>query len=215
MGQPSQLRITFDPARLSPEWPNEAERLEEWRCVVEHYLPRLRDFFTALTGDRDESDEIVSHVLRRALLKLHEIGDSAAAWSWLCRTGRNYFTDLRRRERTQSHLHASYEVSLTATERTYVAADLVERIGETGGDEGKGELDEEDFVSRRIPIDRATYQARLAALSLEDRRLLELIELEGKSHAEAAQILGLSSAAASRKRHSRARHFVREGTRAP
>jgi DNA-directed RNA polymerase specialized sigma24 family protein len=82
--------------------------------------------------------------------------------------------------------------------------DLVARVA----DDGLG-------LGGRIPVDRAEWEARLAALSADDRRLLELVEVEGKSHAEAALVLGLASPAASRKRHSRARHFLRTGTRGP
>ena len=63
----------------------------------------------------------------------------------------------------------------------------------------------------RIPVDRTTFGSQLAALSDIDRRLLQLVEIEGRSHADAAAALGLPSAAASCKRYSRACHFVRVG----
>jgi len=215
-------RFTFDLDRIAPDWPDEDQRLAEWARLLGHYLPRLRDYFATRVSDRDILDEVVGHVLRRALLKLHEIGDAAATWNWMCRTGRNYVMDLARRQRAQARRQAAYSAHLHIMGEDVVPADLVHRLADrrTDGNEGSSNarlLDEDDDnrLGGRIPIDRATYEARLGELSPTDRRLLELIEVEGCSHAEAAKILGLSSAAASRKRHSRACYFVREGVRAP
>jgi len=213
-------RFTYDLARIAPDWPNEKERMAEWEAVLSHYLPRLREYFAARVGDPDTVDDVVSHVVRRALLKLHEIGSSAATWNWMCRTGRNHLADLARRERVQAKRRAAYEAHLEAEGEDTVPCDLVERVVErhdikrTSGVSDTGVDEDERSLGGRIAIDRSTFEARLAALSPEDRRLLELIEIEGRSHAEAAALLGLASAAASRKRHSRACFFIREGVRA-
>lgn len=214
-------RFAYDLARIAPDWPDEDERLAEWERLLGHYLPRLRDYFGKREKDSDVVDEVVSHVLRRALLKLHEIGDAAATWNWMCRTGRNHLTDLARRQRVQTKRRASYETHLGVMGQDVALPDLVYRVADQRAD-GNDEAADAAFpgeddgnLGGRIPIDRATYEARLAELSPIDRRLLELIEVEGRSHAEAVTILGLTSAAASRKRHSRACFFVREGVRAP
>ena len=209
--------------RISPDWPDEEERLAEWERVLGHYLPRLRDYFAARLSDRDVVDAVVSHVVRRALLKLHEIGDAAATWNWMCRTGRNHLADLGRRQRVQNQRHAAYDAHLSTLEEHIVPPDLVERVSDRqdgGPAVGSGDAadlagDEDGSLGGRIPIDRATFEARLAAIAPADRRLLELIEVEERSHVEAAALLDLTSAAASRKRHSRACYFVREGVRAP
>jgi DNA-directed RNA polymerase specialized sigma24 family protein len=214
-------RFTYDLARIAPTWPSEDERMAEWEAVLAHYLPRLRDYFATRVGDRDIVDEVVSHVVRRALLKLHEIGDAAATWNWMCRTGRNHLADLARRQLVQTKRRAAYEAHLEAVGEDVVPCDLIERVAERhsvayAGEGTETNADEDDRgLGGRIPIDRGTFESRLAALSPDDRRLLELIEIEGRSHAEAAALLGLASATASRKRHSRACFFVRQGVRAP
>ena len=202
----SALRFTFDPARLAPDWPNRSESEAEWRRVWEHFHPRLDEHFREQTRDAALADEVVSHVFRRALLRLHEIAAADAAWNWMCRTGRNHLIDLHRRQQAQGRLHAGYQAEIVGTGDDVVPADIVLRLIEPDKSDDDGRI--------RLPIDRATYEARLAQLSPEDLRLLHLIELEGKTHVEAARELGIQPAT-SRKRHSRARYFVREGKAAP
>lgn len=208
-GSEPPMRFTFDLQRISPEWPDSAEREAEWSALLGHYLPRLSDYFTKLTGDPDLADDIVSHIFRRALLKLHEIGSSHAAWQWMIRTGTNHLTDLRRRQRVDAGRRAVADAELVAHEAHIVPADVVSRVAEAAGSELEAEP-----LPGRIPISPSTWEARLAQLAPDDRRLLEMIEVEGMSHTEAAAALGLPSPAASRKRHSRARYFMRTGEKA-
>lgn len=205
-------RFMFDLARIAPDWPVPAEREAEWTRLMAHYLPRLRDHFARETGDDDLADDVVSHILRRAILKLHELGSSHAAWQWFTTTGRNHLTDLRRRRPVEANRLERYQREQHVHADVAAPPDLVARLAEFSGDQAENDG---LGLGGRIPVDRAEWEARLAALSAEDRQLLELVEVEGKPHAEAALVLGLASAAASRKRHSRARYFLRTGTRAP
>jgi DNA-directed RNA polymerase specialized sigma24 family protein len=211
-------RFTFDLERIAPDWPDVAEREAEWSRVVGHYLPRLRDHFTRETKDADLANDVVSHILRRALLKLHELGSPHAAWQWFTRTGMNHLTDLRRRRPVEARRLDAYQLEQDVHQEVEVPVDVVTRLAEAldGGDGGAaGDGDGGGGLGGRVPISRAEWEARLAALPAEDRQLLELIEVEGKTHAEAAADLGLPTPAASRKRHSRARHYLRTGTKAP
>lgn len=210
-------RFTFDLERIAPDWPDPAEREAEWRGILRHYLPRLRDHFSRVTMDPDLADDIVSHVLRRALLKLHEIGSSHAAWPWFTRTGMNHLTDLRRRRPVDTRRLETYQREQDVHQGVETPADVVMRPAEAAGEDGDGARDEgrDGMLGGRVALTRAEWAARWASLAPEDQRLLELIEVEGKSHTEAAALLALPSPAASRKRHSRARYFLRTGTKAP
>lgn len=205
-------RFTFNLDRIAPDWPDAAEREAEWSRVVGHYLPRLRDHFTRETRDADLAEDVVSHVLRRAILKLHELGSPHAAWQWFRRTGMNHLTDLRRRRPVEARRLDAYQREQDVHQEVEVPVDVAMRLAESLQD---GDGDGGGGLGGRILISRAEWEARLAALPAEDRRLLELIEVEGKTHAEAAAVLGLPTPAASRKRHSRARQYLRSGRRAP
>ena len=202
-------RFSFNLDKIAPDWPNAAEREAEWARLLRHYLPRLRDYFSKLTGDEDLADDIVAHVVRRALLKLHELGSSHSAWRWFTRTGANHLNDLHRRRAVETARLALFARDEAELRGEYVPPDLIARVAD-----GEAAEPGDPSLVGRIPIDRPQWEARLAALTEDDRRLLELIEVEGKTHNEAAMTLGLASAAASRKRHSRARHFLRTGSRA-
>lgn len=219
----SPERFTIDLARLAPDWPTPSEREAEWARLVGHYLPRLREYFARYTGDPDLADDVVSHVLRRAVLKLHEVGSPHAAWEWFRTTGRNHLTDLGRRRPGEAARLAAYarDQGLEPLAEEPAAPDLMARVTQrcAPGDPDGGRPDDASgdgtSLGGRIPIDRPTWEARLAALTDVERQLLQLVEIEGATHAEAARRLGLPSPAASRKRHSRLRHFLRTGARAP
>jgi RNA polymerase sigma factor (sigma-70 family) len=203
-------RFTFDLQRIAPDWPDPAEREAEWTALLGHYYPRVLDYFSKMTRNHDLADDVVSHVIRRALLKLHELGSSHAAWQWMIRTGNNHLTDLRRRQRTEASRLTEASAERRAHAEDIVPADVVTRVAESAGNDP-----DSNPLGGRVPIFRAQWEERLAQLAPPDRRLLEMIEVEGLSHAEAAAALHLSSPGASRKRHSRACHFLRTGARAP
>jgi DNA-directed RNA polymerase specialized sigma24 family protein len=209
--------------------------------VVGYFLPRLLDHFTMRAGDPDIADDVAGHILCRAVLTLHEIRDAQATWVWMCTTGRNYLIDLARsrasaaraearygREQVEQIAHYPDGTALIAVEVERVAgsADLrmpaptrapdspPAAVQLSSAPTNGAELDDAVlFADRRVPISAEQYRARLAALSEADRRLLRLIAVDGLSHVEVARVLGIDPAAC-RKRHSRARRFVREGRKA-
>jgi DNA-directed RNA polymerase specialized sigma24 family protein len=139
-GEPRE-RFTFDLARIAPDWPDPAEREAEWTRLMAHYLPRLRDHFSLETGDDDLADDIVSHVLRRAILKLHELGSSHAAWQWFTATGRNHLTDLRRRRPVEASRLERYQREHHVHADIATPPDLVSRVSEDFGDQAASDGD--------------------------------------------------------------------------
>ena len=136
------------------------------RAWIEPYLNRLYGFAFALTGDRDESCDLVQECALRALAAARRPTDEPACRAWLFRILRNAFIDKYRKN--------GREVRLDSDDETY--ADDVD-AGWRG--------------DRRI-VDVVTVRIAVAKLTAPHREIIALVDFVGMSYREAADVLGVA-----------------------
>jgi RNA polymerase sigma factor (sigma-70 family) len=161
----------------------------EWRRLVEHFVPRLNSYFRLKVPAPDERDDLVQHILFKAVLNVRGIHASAALWNWLRKIGENRVIDLQRSEQSTARHLEQQAAELEFASEAALSDGLVDLPLDSA--EGEGEL------GRRV-----------AALSALDRQLLTLVAND-VPHETIAKQLGLPSAEASRQRWSRLRRKLR------
>ena len=125
-------------------------------------LPRLRRFARALTGNREEADDLLQSGCERALAKQHQWQPGTRFDSWMFRILQTIWCDRMRARRNSD-----------------------ERLGEAVlavavGDDGRA-------VDDRIMLART--RVAMARLPTDQRVALALVSVEGLSYAEAARVL--------------------------
>jgi RNA polymerase sigma-70 factor (ECF subfamily) len=134
------------------------------RAALLAVMPRLRRFGIALTGSKDEADDLVQDVCERVLCRGDQLRDQARLDAWLYGIMRHLWLDkVRSRGRRRSE-----ELS---------AADTV------AGHDG-----------RRITeatLTLAAVREALGSLSEEHRSVLVLVCVDGLSYREASEVLGI------------------------
>ena len=126
-------------------------------------LPRLRRFCLALARNVDRGDDLCQTTIERALSRQGQFVPGTRLDSWMYRIAQNLHIDEGRRARTRG---------------TEVDVDEAYSLS---GDDGV------QVVEGRSDLIRA--QQAMAALPLEQRTLLALVVLDGKSYKEAAEIM--------------------------
>jgi RNA polymerase sigma-70 factor (ECF subfamily) len=135
---------------------------DEFRTRMVEFLPRLRRFAVALTGDMDHGDDLVQETCVRALSRMDQWQPGTRLDSWMYRIAQNLWLD-----RTRAKKHRS-EVSDP------------ELVAAVAGDDG-----------RSVVEGRLTLEAVLDAmteLSPEQQVLVALVCIDGASYREAAEI---------------------------
>lgn len=128
-------------------------------------LPRLRRFCMGLTGSSDAGDDLTQSTVERALLKIDRWQEGTRLDSWVFRIARNINID-EVRARTRS----SEQCDNDATDNA---------VG----------VDGRDITETRSTLAHVT--SALRQLSADQRALVEMVIVEGKSYREAAEILGI------------------------
>lgn len=126
-------------------------------------IPRLRRFGYALTGSRDDADDLTQIVLERALTRMDQYQPGTRLDSWLFRIAHNAWID-----------------ELRARKRRGPALDLDE-TGEITGEDGRAVSD--------ARLELADVRAAVALLPEEQRAVLAMVAVEGLSYQEAADAL--------------------------
>lgn len=126
-------------------------------------FPRLRRFCMALARGQDAGDDLCQATIERALSREDQFIPGTRLDSWMYRIAQNIFIDQTRRLKTRG-----------------VETDVDDVIALSGDDgvqiaEGRSDL--------------ARAQAAMAALPDDQRILLALVVLDGKSYREASEIL--------------------------
>jgi RNA polymerase sigma-70 factor, ECF subfamily len=146
--------------------------------LVARYQSAILNYVYRLVGDADQAEDLTQETFLKAFRALDQLESGADAdvrrRAWLYRIAHNTATDYLRRRARLSWL------SLDAAR-------------------GRGGGDPAPPLVAREPVQRA-----LAALPAEHRAILHLFAQDGLSAAEVAAVLGISEAAA-RKRRQRAR----------
>jgi RNA polymerase sigma-70 factor, ECF subfamily len=137
---------------------------DEFRTRMVEFLPRLRRFAIALTGDLDQGDDLVQETCLRALSRVEQWQPGSRLDSWMYRIAQNLWLDRTRARRYRPELSDP---------------DIVESVP---GQDG-----------RNVVEGRLTLEAVLDAmndLTPEQQVLVALVCIDGASYKEAAEITG-------------------------
>lgn len=129
-------------------------------------VPRLRRFAYALSGSRDEGDDIVQTACVKALGKLDQFRPGTRLDRWMFQIVRNQFLDERRRRGRQGEP---------------VSPETTELLSDEGVAAGRGE--------HRLMLE--TVRRAMTSLPEDQRTILALVAVEGLSYREAAEVLSL------------------------
>jgi RNA polymerase sigma-70 factor (ECF subfamily) len=139
--------------------------LEALKSELAALTPRLRRFAWALTGSRDEGDDLVQAGLAKALASLGQFEPGTRLDAWTFRILRTVWID---RLRARARRPTVYD------------PEAVEALSD-GGAAARG-------AEARVALAQA--RAAMAALPDEQREALALVAIEGLSYREAADVLG-------------------------
>ncbi len=128
-------------------------------------LPRVRRFAYALTASRVEGDDLVQAVCERALARLHQFRPGSRMDSWLFRITQTTWVERHRAERLRRP-----------------AAELSE-VQDIPGVDGR------TVVEARLTLERV--RRIVAGLPEDQRSVLGLVTIDGRSYREAAESLGI------------------------
>jgi RNA polymerase sigma-70 factor, ECF subfamily len=145
------------------------------------FLPRLRRFCMALTGSNDQCDDLLQETVERALTRIEQWQAGTSLESWMFRIAQNLHID-----------------RIRAQGRRGVHVD-VDALADMSGDDGR------TITEARSELAHA--QAAMAALPDDQRIVLALVVIDGRSYREAAEILELPIGTVM-SRISRARHAI-------
>ena len=137
---------------------------DEIKAEMVALVPRLRRFAYALAGSKDEGDDLVQAACVKALSRLDQYEPGTRLDSWMFRIIQTTRLDRLR----------------TASRRdTEPDSDLLERVSDSGS--------AAQLVEDRLTL--ARVRSEMAALPEDQRTVLALVAIEGRSYKEAAQIL--------------------------
>lgn len=139
---------------------------EGLRAEIADLVPRLRRFAYALSGNRDEGDDLVQTACLKALSRLEQYKAGTRLDSWMFQIVRNQFLDDRRRL-----VHRGRPVDPEA--------------GQQISDEGLDARRSED----RLMLERV--REAMSVLPEDQRAVLALVAIEGYSYKEAANVLAI------------------------
>jgi RNA polymerase sigma-70 factor, ECF subfamily len=139
--------------------------LKATRDGIIDLLPRLRRFCMGLTGSSDAGDDLTQSTVERALTKIDRWQEGTRLDSWVFRIARNINID-EVRARTRSSEQCDNEATDNA-------------VG----------VDGRDITETRSTLAHVT--SALGRLSPDQRALVEMVIVEGKSYREAAEILDI------------------------
>lgn len=155
--------------------------LQGVRPRIVAFLPRLRRFCAVLARNEDRGDDLMQATVEKALARIDQWQPGSSLESWMFRIAQNIHID---EARTQARRGAS--------------VDIDEAIS-LAGEDGRAVLE------GRSDLDKA--RQAMAALPEEQRALMALVVLDGRSYKEAAEILNIPIGTVM-SRISRARHSI-------
>ncbi len=128
-------------------------------------LPRLRRFCMAKTGSTDAGDDLTQETIERALERIDQWQQGTRLDSWMFRIAQNINVDAAR-----SRARRGIQVDMEALESV-------------SGDDGR------TITESRSAL--ASARAAMAALPDDQRALMALVVIDGKSYKDAADILDI------------------------
>jgi RNA polymerase sigma-70 factor, ECF subfamily len=140
--------------------------IDEFKERMIAFLPRLRRFTYALTGDFASADDLVQDACVRALTHREQWQPGTKFESWMFRIAQNLWIDKRRTAKSRG-----------------VHQDIDDMVVEPMGVDGR------DVTEQRMTL--AAVAKAMESLSEDQRALLALVCIDGASYKEAAEILNL------------------------
>ncbi|MGO9545887.1 MAG: RNA polymerase sigma factor [Rhodomicrobium sp.] len=133
------------------------------RLQIVDFLPRLRRFSYALTGDQDKGDDLVQETCARALSRLDQWEPGTRLDSWMFRIAQNIWLDQRRAHKVRGN-----------TVEIDEAYDLT-------GEDGR--------IVAEARLTLAEVNQGIAQLPADQQVIIALVCVEGLSYKEAAEVL--------------------------
>ncbi len=137
--------------------------MEGVRARIVAFLPRLRRFCAVLARSEDRGDDLMQATVERALTRIEQWQTGTSLESWMFRIAQNIHIDEARSQARRGQ-----------------RVDIDEAFS-LAGDDGR------IVVEGRSDLERA--RLAMAALPEEQRALMALVVLDGRSYKEAAEIL--------------------------
>lgn len=135
---------------------------QQFRAELVGLLPRLRRFGRAITGHRQDADDLVQMALERALIRREQWEAGTALSSWLFRIMQNAWIDeLRARNRR---------------DRVFAPEEAGEHVG---------------VNTTEAQIDGLAVREAMQRLNEDQRIAVSLVLVEGLPYKEAAAVLGI------------------------
>lgn len=163
--------------------------------LLERHLPGLRRYVQRnmgkMVGAKESSSDVVQSVCREMLQNLEgfEYRGEAAFRQWLHRTALRKIIDRQRYYRAGKR-----DAGREANPPSHLSGDQIARLAMTLGTPSRDAMMREELQGLERAFER---------LSENDRQIIQLVYVEGASHAEAAERLGCTEVV-SRKQLSRA-----------
>ncbi|MBT3585046.1 MAG: RNA polymerase sigma factor [Halobacteriovoraceae bacterium] len=147
--------------------------------LIEFCQDDLYRFCLYLTGNRALSQDIAQDTLIKALAALSGLKNPAALKGWLCQIARNLYLDFLKSPKNAPYANLN---------------DLEETLAFSGG---ASEVDQALDISKT-----------LSKLKLEEREVLLLVDKQGFSYGEAAQVLDITENALRSRLHRARQAFL-------
>ena len=154
---------------------------DAYRQLVERHSRSVFRLAFRMTGNEQDSEDVVQETFLRAYKQLHRYEARASFATWLYRIAANYSLDLVRRRRRHG------EVALGSSQSDEDAPEVLNTI--PSGDPGPDRLAFSGAVQQRVA-------SALDELSAQERTAFVLRHFEGQSIEEISGALGLSANAA-------------------
>jgi RNA polymerase sigma-70 factor (ECF subfamily) len=139
--------------------------VDDARNELVKLIPRLRRFTMALTGTRADGDDLAQDALEKALRRLDQFQRGTRLDSWLFRIAQNAWIDQMRSRQSRA--------------RVMIEDPEADAPG----------LDGRSAIAATLTL--RTALGVLAKLPEEQRAVVALVQIEGYSYREAAEILGV------------------------
>jgi RNA polymerase sigma-70 factor, ECF subfamily len=133
------------------------------RLQIVDFLPRLRRFSHALTGNPDKGDDLVQETCARALSRLEQWEAGTRLDSWMFRIAQNIWLDQRRAHKVRGD-----------------AVDI-DQVYDVQGDDGR------DIVEIRLTL--REVNEGISELPADQQMLIALVCVDGLSYKEASEVL--------------------------
>ncbi|MFQ5911565.1 MAG: RNA polymerase sigma factor [Nitrospinota bacterium] len=189
--------VTFDDALLERLQAGEETAFSE---LVDGYGKRLYNYVFRLTQDKADAEDMLQETFLRAVRSIGNFRGQAKLGTWLYRIATNVFLSAQRRRKAEPKPDEVHSLD------QLWEAEQIRRQREVP--------DETHDPSRQIQTRQETERLWQAVDALPEnyRAALTLRDVEGRSAAETAEILGISVAAVKSRLH-RARLTVRQALR--